>query len=270
MVVYYPIKSCDAYYQSTWKLFLEDFVSSLGVVDVLLAGIHVVAIMFTVYMFGYAIFRAQFQNSPSMVSFCLWYSICLLLSEMIIPPIFIKIILASEYSWCKVWEPGCAMQSVCRTLNSFFLMCVIIGTVRCKVNIRNCIINVKVEVMCLELNSHTSSKHFVIYKAVLVDAACSWWSLGSYCRHVRWDNALHCSSFIRGEEYEGKVANKREIKAIAQYSIWGHGDTSGKARHSSFRSATAPQPYWSSWIGWELLELSNVNAKCRNMSSDYL
>lgn len=55
----------------TGKLFLDDSVSLLGVVDMCLAGIHVVAIMFTGYMFGYAIFRAQFQNSPSMVSLSL-------------------------------------------------------------------------------------------------------------------------------------------------------------------------------------------------------
>ena len=166
-----------------------------------------------------------------------------------------KITLASEYSWCKVWEPGCAMHSVCRPLKSCFLMCVIIGTVRGKVNFRNCIVNVKAEVMCLELNSHISCKHLVFYRAVLVDAACSWWSVGSYCRHVCWDNTLHCASFTRGEEHEGEVANKRETKAIAQYSIRGHGDTSGKARHRGFRSPTAPQPYWSSWIGWEFKSL---------------
>lgn len=190
------------------------------------------------------------------------YDLCLslLLCQMIIPPNSNKITLASEYSWCKVWELGCAVHLVCRPLKSCFLMCVIIGTVRCNVNFRNCIINVKAEVMCLELNSYTSCKYFVFYRAVLVDAACSWWSVGSYCRHVCWDNTLHCASFTRGEEHEGEVAYKRETKAIAQYSIWGHGDTSGKARHRGFRSATAPQPYWSSWIGSEF--------KCRNMSSD--
>jgi len=40
--------------------YFSSYKNSLGF------GIHVVAIMFTGYMFGYAIFRAQFQNSPSM------------------------------------------------------------------------------------------------------------------------------------------------------------------------------------------------------------
>jgi hypothetical protein len=31
-------------------------------------GLHVVLIMFTGYIFGYTIFRSQFQNSPALVS----------------------------------------------------------------------------------------------------------------------------------------------------------------------------------------------------------